>query len=274
MEPGVFAVVMLAALLHASWNALAKARGSVDAVAIAMGSGLLVLPVLPFVGLPAAASWPALGASAAIHVLYVRLVVAVYREGALSVAYPLMRGLPPLAVALATGLILGESPTALGWVAMLAVAAGVLLLAGEGFASRAANANALMLVAANVGVIIFYTTVDGLGVRASGAAPAYVCWLFVLSALALLPFGGIAALRAARAQPGVLALGAACTVGAYGLALWAMSQAPIALVAALREMSVVFAAIIGLLFLGERFGALRWAAVALTAAGMIGIRYA
>lgn len=270
----MFALVMLAALLHAGWNAIAKARGSVDAVAIAMGSGLLALPALPFAGIPAAASWPALAASAAIHILYFRLIVAVYREGALSVAYPLMRGLPPLAVAVATGVILGESPSPLGWLAMFAIAAGVLLLAGEGFAARGANARALALIAANVGVIIFYTTVDGLGVRASGAAPAYVCWLFVLNALALLPFGGMAALRAALPQLPLLALGAACTVGAYGIALWAMSRAPIALVAAAREMSVVFAAMLGVLFLGERFGALRWIAVAVAALGLVGIRYA
>lgn len=274
MAPEIFAVVMLAALLHASWNALAKARGGVSAMAIGMGSGLISLPALPLIGMPAAASWASLGASALIHVLYFRLVVAAYREGALSVAYPLMRGLPPFAVALVAWIALGESLSVLGWLAMLALGAGVLLLAGEGLRSRAVARKALVLIAANVAVIVAYTTVDGVGARASENAPAYTAWLFVLSALALAPFGGLTALRTAKLQWFSVMVGGACTVGAYGLALWAMSRAPIALVAAAREMSVVFAVILGALFLGERFGALRWVAVCITAAGLVGIRYA
>lgn len=265
---------MLAALLHATWNAIAKVTGGVDATSIAMGSGLISLPLLFYSGLPAKASWLALGVSAVIHVVYFRLVSAAYREGALSVAYPLMRGMPPLAVAVVAALMLDETPSTLGWAAMLAVAAGVLTLAGEGLVSRAMSRRALVLVAANIAVIVVYTAVDGIGARASGNPAGYVLGLFVLTALALAPLGGFRGLRESRRQWPQVAVGGACTLGAYGLALWAMSRAPIALVAAAREMSVVFAAMIGALFLRERFGAMRWVAVAVTAAGLVGIRYA
>lgn len=292
MSAGVFALVLLAALLHAGWNALARGRmgakggvtaasnttGGVNAASIGMGAGAMSLVVLPFTGLPDAASWPALGLSALIHILYFRLLVSVYREAELSVAYPLMRGLPPLAVAMIGMAVLSETPSLLGWVAILAMTAGVCLLAAEGLHSGAASGRGLSRVLANVAVIAAYTLVDGVGVRLSGNPAGYAACHFVMDAIALAPFGGVAALRALganwRPQLPVVLLGGACTLGSYGIALWAMTRAPIAMVAAAREMSVVFAAILGALFLGERFGRLRWAAVALTAMGLAGIRHA
>jgi drug/metabolite transporter (DMT)-like permease len=272
----VLAAVLAAALMHASWNAVVKAGGGSrdDAVLIAIGAGALAGPALFFVPLPAPASWPALAASTVIHVVYFRLVAAAYREGALSVAYPLMRGAPPLVVAALSGVVLGESLPATGWLAVSALAAGVLLLSGESFRARALTRKGTMAVAANVVVIVLYILVDGAGVRAAGNAWSYVAWLFALNALALVFMLRAESLAALRARPGRLAFGGACTLGSYGIALWAMTQAPVALVAAARETSVLFGAALAALVLHERFGPLRWIAVALTLGGIVAMRAA
>ncbi len=275
MDAVVFAAVLGAALLHASWNVLVKAAGgnSGGAMLIAFGSGVAALPAVAMLPLPASASWPALAASSLIHVAYFRLVAAAYREGALSIAYPLMRGVPPLLVGV-TMAAFSEPMSLLGWLAILALAVGVILVAGEGFHSRSVSRRGAVAVAANVVAIAGFTLVDGHGVRASGNAASYAAWLFVLSALALLPWLQANALRSLRAAPLRFVFGTLCSVGSYAIALWAMTRAPIALVAALRETSVLFATALAALFLKERFGALRWGAVALTVAAAAAMRIA
>lgn len=276
MDAAVLGMVLLGALLHATWNAVARAsrgRGA-DAVLIAVGGGVLALPGVLLLPPPARASWLALGVSALIHVAYFWLVAAVYRGGALSTAYPLMRGLPPLAVALVSTLFLGEALTPPAWVAVLVLAAGVLAVGGDWLHARALSAATLGVIALNVAVIVLYTLVDGYGARGSGNAASYTAWLFALTAVGLVPFIRRGSLAEARARPAPLAVGACCTLGAYGIALWAMTRAPIALVAAVRETSVLFAAALGALFLHERFGRLRWMGVACTAAGLAAVRLA
>lgn len=276
MDAFVFGAVLLAALLHAIWNALAKARGAEagGATLIGIGAGVLALPGLFVLPLPARASWPALAASAVVHVAYFRLVGAAYREGALSAAYPLMRGVPPLLVGFLSVLFLGDTLSAHGWLAILALAGGVAAVAGEGFGSRAISRRGALVIAANVLVIVAYTLIDGHGVRAAANAPSYAAWMFALTALGLLPWLERRVFRAAPAHWARLALGALCTVGSYGIALWAMTRAPIALVASLRETSVLFAAALAALLLKERFGLLRWTAVTLTLAGIAAMRLA
>jgi drug/metabolite transporter (DMT)-like permease len=276
METGVLAAVLLGAVLHATWNAVARAargRGA-DAVLIAVGAGAAALPGVFLLPAPARASWLALGASAAIHVLYFRLVAAVYRGGALSVAYPLMRGLPPLAVAVAATVLVGDQLAPAAWVAVVVLAAGVMAVGGDGLRARALSPGTLALILLNVGVIVVYTLIDGIGARASGDALGYAAWLFVLTAIGLLPFLRAAAVAEARARPLPLVVGSLCTLGAYGIALWAMTRAPIGLVAAVRETSVLFAAALGALVLHERFGRLRWVGVAFTVAGLAAVRAA
>jgi drug/metabolite transporter (DMT)-like permease len=273
MDARVLALVLFGALLHAVWNAVARAshgRGA-DAVQIAVGAGLLALPGVVLLPAPAHESWLALGVSVALHVAYFRLVAAVYRGGALSVAYPLMRGLPPLAVAVVASLALGDTLNLWAWVAVAVLAAGVLVVGGDGLRVRAVAPSTLAVILLNVGVIVLYTVVDGFGARASGHAPGYAAWLFVLTALGLLPF-----LRGAAAPPQPLLLlgGSCCTLGAYGIALWAMTVAPVALVAAVRETSVLFAAALASLVLRERFGRLRWVGVACTAVGLAAVKAA
>lgn len=276
METQVLAAVLVGALLHATWNAVARAsrgRGA-DAVLIAVGAGVLALPGLALLPLPARASWLALGVSAVVHVVYFRLVAAVYRGGALSVAYPLMRGLPPLAVAAVSSVLLPDTLTAGAWIAVLVLGAGVLAVGGDGLRARDVTAGTLAIIALNIAVIVGYTLIDGIGARQSGDAAAYAAWLFVLTAIGLVPFVQPAVLAEARRHPGPLVVGSACTLGAYGIALWAMTHAPIALVAAVRETSVLFAAVLGALVLRERFGRLRWIGVACTALGLAAVKAA
>jgi drug/metabolite transporter (DMT)-like permease len=271
--------VLAAALLHASWNALAKAASGKagDVVAVGITAGAIAALALPFLPLPAIASWPQLGASAVIHLAYFKLLEMAYRTGELSVAYPLMRGTPPLVTALGAWALLAEPLSRGGWAAVGVIVAGALALALDGLRARHAKARTLAIVAANIFVIVAYTLVDGSGVRASGNAPSYVAWMFALSALALVlarPWLGARAMPQSRGAWGLLAAGAGCTLGSYGIVLWAMTLAPIGLVAALRETSIVFGTLIAAAFLRERVSRQRWAGVALVAAGAAAMRLA
>ncbi len=271
--------VLAAAALHASWNALAKAASgrAGDAIAVGIAGGALAAPALPFLPLPAAASWPLLAASALIHLAYFKLLELAYRTGELSVAYPLMRGAPPLVTAVGAWVLLAEPLSPGGWTAVGVVAAGAVALAADGLRARHVHARTLAIVGANILVIVAYTLVDGSGVRAAGSAPSYVAWMFALSSLALAlarPWIGARALPRSHGAWGLLAAGAGCSVGAYGIALWAMTLAPIGLVAALRETSIVFGTLIAATLLRERVSLRRWAGVALVAAGAALMRLA
>ncbi|HSO07719.1 MAG TPA: DMT family transporter [Pelomicrobium sp.] len=276
----VLGLVLLGAALHAVWNALVRSSPTrvFDAVAVAIVAGMLALPALAALPLPAPASWPQLGASVALHALYFTLVGLAYRGGSLGVAYPIMRGSPPLVTAAGAALLFDEPLTAAGWLAVTGIVAGVFLLGTHGVRGKAISPRAAAVVAANVAVIVTYTLVDASGVRASGSAAAYTGWMFFLTGATLA--GIIAALPALRrsmpARPawGRLAIGGACTLLAYGIALWAMTQAPVALVAALRETSILFAAAIAAVILQERFTAWQSSGVALILGGVVAMRLA
>lgn len=285
MDGAVAGVVLFAALLHASWNALVKAGPDkyLSSVLVACGAGLVALPLLPLLGAPLPSSWPWLAASACCQVLYYRLLAAAYQHGDMSLAYPLMRGAAPLLVALASVPLLGER---LHWRQDLAVAlicGGVLTLTilrgasagADSAANRAARRRATGYALLNAAVIAAYTMIDAVGVRRSGAPAAYTAWLFALTAILLLLGAGRrrAALPAyARSHARVMLVGGGGTLASYGLALWAMTQAPVAAVAALRETAILFAAAIAALFLGERLAPGRLLAVGLIACGAIVMR--
>jgi drug/metabolite transporter (DMT)-like permease len=280
----VVSIVLFAALLHAAWNALVKAGPDkyLSALLVACGAGLVSLPLLPLVAAPLPASWPWLAASACCQVLYYRLLAAAYHHGDMSQAYPLMRGAAPLLVALASVPLLGER---LHWRQDLAIAlicGGVLTLTilrgasagADSAANRAARRRATLYALLNAAVIAAYTMLDGVGVRRAGAPAGYAMWLFVLTAALLLASSGRRAeLPAyARAHARLLLLGGAGTLAAYGLALWAMTQAPVAAVAALRETAILFAAAIAALLLRERLAPGRLLAIGLIACGAIVMR--
>ena len=276
ISPLVTALLLGSALLHAGWNAIIKSSRDVmlDTALVAAGAGLLSLPLSGYVGLPASASWPYLGASALIHVAYFSTLVAAYRLGDLSHAYPLMRGTAPLLVALFGVALLDERPAASVWLGIVLISAGILSLGlmQRGRAQRGATLWAL----ANATIIASYTLVDGTGARLSGEPAAYVAALFWLQGLLFVARVAFARGRAALdyfARHWQRGLGGGlCLLGAYAIVLWAMTRAPIAAVAALRETSVIFAALLGSLFLKERFGRRRLIAACAVALGVAALR--
>jgi len=269
--------VLLAALLHASWNALIKGGRDVllDTSAIVVGAGVLAIPFLFVVPVPARESWPFIAASVTIHLAYYYLLVAAYRVGDLSLVYPLMRGVAPLLTAVLGVFLLGEVPSALGWTGMLAISGGVFLLAYRALGHAPSRA-AISFALTNAAVIAAYTLVDGTGARRAGDAWGYIVWLFVLD---MLPFSlfMLATRRAqfvsflrANALRGLA--GGALSAGAYAISVWAMTRAPVALVASLRETSVLFATLLGARLLRERLTARRWAGVAAVVAGVLALK--
>lgn len=269
----VTAAVLGAALLHAGWNALLKSSSDkqLDTVAISVGAGLVGLAVAVWLPVPAAESWPWLAGSTLVHILYFLFLAGAYRWGELSYAYPIMRGGGPVVVALASAAVFGE-------VLPLAPALGVALVCAGivAFASGKADRRATLFALANAVVIAAYTVIDAKGARASGSPVAYAMWFFVANAIAIYAYAG--ARRGAevprylvRYWPRLL-IGAVLTSGSYGVALWAMTLAPVALVAVLRETSVLFAALFGALFLGEKFTRRRLVATGAVLCGLVALK--
>lgn len=274
MTLGVTALVLLAALMHASWNALIKSgRDPALNTALLVGAtALICAPLLPFVPPPAAESWPFILASVLVHQVYFALVAQAYRHGDLSFAYPLMRGLPPVFVAVAGSLLLPDDTSPTLWLGVLCVSVGVLWIGGFRRLLRHADARPALIALAAAALVACYTLIDGMGVRRSHSPFGYALWLTVLAALpyvARVALGRRAALyRHAQAHWRRALVAGMLSVGAYVIVLWAMTRAPVAAVAALRETSVVFAALIGSLLLKEPFGRHRAAGACVIAAGI------
>ena len=270
--------VLGAAVLHASWNALLKsgADKQLDAVGLAAGSGAVALVVAPFLGVPAPASWPWIAASAAVHIAYFWALAGAYRWGDMSFSYPIMRGGGPLIVTVAGGAVFGETLAGAQALGVLLISAGILAFATHSAHDPAAQRKSLAFALINACVIAAYTLIDAKGARLSGAPVSYTMWFFVANGVVIFAIGclrrGAAAPRHVLRQWRVTFIGGALAVGAYAVALWAMTQAPVALVAVLRETSVVFAAVLGALFLGERFTARRAAATLAVLAGLAVLR--
>ena len=280
---GIVGAVLVGALLHASWNALVKSSTdkALDTALIHQIASLLGLPLVLAAGLPPTVAWPYLLASLVIHIGYYTALTGAYKHGDLGLTYPLMRGLGPVLVALASSSAIGEPLSAAAWGGVLAVSVGVLLL---GLTRHALdNRKAVAFALANAVVIGVYTVVDGLGVRAAqqagGNALQYVALLFALDGwpfglLVLHRRGFAAAWPYARARAPLATLGAAASLGSYGIALWAMTRAPVAVVAALRETSVLFAALLGTLVLKETFTWRRAAGTTVIVGGVMALRLA
>jgi drug/metabolite transporter (DMT)-like permease len=262
--------VLGAALLHASWNALVKASEDkqLDTFAVAAGSGVIAVVLLPFLPLPAPASWPWLAGSAVVHILYFIFLAGAYRYGELSYVYPVMRGGGPMIVAATGVLVFGEVLHGNEWLGVLLICSGILA-----FASGRHHRRATVFALANAVVIGAYTLIDGAGARASGAPVSYTLWFFVangivITAMGILARGGEVP-RYFRRHWLRTAVGGACALGAYGIALWAMTRAPVALVAVLRETSVIFAAVIGAVLLKEKMTRRRLLATGAVLAGLV-----
>ena len=275
----VFAAVLFAALLHAGWNAVVKLgldRFS-SILFLALVQGGLALLLLPFFDPPARAAWPWILAGSALHSGYKLALIRAYGHGDLSQVYPLARGTAPLIVAAASASLIGEAMSPLGLAAVASIAAGIILTAlgakkGEGL-SRLGLAFALLTACFTAS----YTMADGVGARLAGSASGFTLWMFMLDGLVMLAWGlftrGPAAIAALLpAWRGGVAAGA-MSLGSYWIAIWAFTQAPLALVAALRETSILFAMLIAIVLLRERIGPMRWAAAFLIMTGIVLMRF-
>lgn len=273
----VTVAVLGAALAHATWNAMLKSSRDVlfDMTLVVFAAGLVTAPFMLAVELPAAAAWPYIIASMLLHIAYYVALVGAYRAGDLSHGYPIMRGIAPLIVSLCALAWLGEAPTPSVWLGVLLICGGVLSLGFVGFHWRQSRV-ALGWALANACIIASYTLVDAAGVRVAGRAESYVVWLFTLDAL---PFT-LLVLFWKKDQLMMYArrfwlrglVGGALSAAAYGIVLWAMTRAPVAAVAALRETSVIFAALIGAWLLKEGHLARRIAGAATVAAGVVALK--
>jgi drug/metabolite transporter (DMT)-like permease len=279
MEPHVFFAVLFGAACHAGWNALLKIRlEPFSAMAlVAIGSLVMALPIAPFVGIPAPASWPWLLSSVVLHIGYYVGLSEAYRAGDMGQVYPLARGTAPLMTATVSTLVLGEALGFGQWIGILVLAGGVFLMSFRGGRDIATiDRRAVYFALFTAVTICCYSVVDGSGARVSASANAYAIWLFICDGIVMIAFAYL------RRGPGVFAqmirswraglIGGALSLAAYWIAIWAMTVAPIALVAALRETSVLFGAAIAVFVLKEPLRATRIAAALLIVTGLALIR--
>lgn len=272
MRLGVILLVLCAALLHASWNAMLKSSGDrLGALTImTIGAGLGGLPLVLLTPLPPASAWPYILLSALLHTGYNLFLIRAYRIGDFGQSYPIARGSSPLLVSLGAALLVGEQMSAYTWGGIALVSVGIISLAQI----KDRHQLSAPLAAFTTGAFIAaYTVTDGIGARTAGNAMAYSGWLFVIDSVPLalifrwqhgrLPFTG------PRKQIGLNLAGGVMSLLAYGIVIWAVTLAPMGTVSALRETSVLFAALIGALFLGEKLTLRRIGACLLITCGAI-----
>lgn len=267
--------ILLAALLHAGWNALIKVQGDRLAVmaTFSLFGSLFSLFFVPFVPFPASSSWPWLGITIVLHTVYHLFLAMAYEHGDLGQVYPIARGSAPLLVALGAFLFVGEQLNSVAVLGVLCLASGVMALAFEKGRGLRQNPKAIIFALMTGVMISSYTVVDGIGVRAAGAALGFAVWMSIGDGLLtyvvvyLLKRGKGVILSRRYMKIGVV--GSIMQSGAYWIILWAMVSTPMAMVSALRETSVLFAAVISTFLLHEGFGVWRFVSAGLVTLGMI-----
>ncbi len=286
-------MVLAAAILHVVWNTLVKVSkdGYLATVLIAGGGAAMCAIALPFLPAMNAAAWINVAGSVVMQSIYYPLVAAAYRAGDMSQTYPLMRGTAPLLVAVVSAPLLGEQLTGSEWLGVGLICCGIwgiglgpaLGRPGSGPPSAGRRSGfhvprATVLALTTAAVIACYTLIDGAGARASGEPVTYTAWIFLFTAAPMVTWTALRRPRALgealRGQWWIAIVGGACNVGAYGLVLWAMTKAPVAAVAALRETSILFATIVGIFILKENADKYRIASTLLIVAGAIVLRLA
>jgi drug/metabolite transporter (DMT)-like permease len=262
MSGFIFSCILVAALMHALWNVLLKSGldKPLETAAANFITALLALPVLLIYGLPEPETYPYIAASIILHLAYFYLVASAYRFGDLNLAYPIMRGSAPILTLVFGYLFLNEQVSNSVMTGIFLVSAGVILLGLRKTGTSVHHLKALLFALGNALVIALYTVVDGHGVRLSNNAWSYVSLLMFLHGCIFLLlvfwqrkrqqllFVSLSYLRSRFMYP---LIGGACIIGSYSIALWAMTQAPISLVAAVRETSVLFAFLFGVFYLKE-----------------------
>ncbi len=269
MNPTATLAVLAAALAHAGWNAALKRQGDplIGAFGIAVGALVACALAAPLLPLPAAKCWPWIAASIAVHVIYFSFLSLAYARGGLGALYPIMRGSPPLLVAAASLVVIGERIPPNGWIGIISLCSGLFLLVS----GRPSSNRAMILALATAICTGIYTLIDGQGSRIAGNVASYIVWQAIGQSIVFA--GGVFLLRATdciahlKTQYGQSFAAGAISTGGYATVLWAMGRAPIAEVAALRESSVVFAMFLGAFWLKEPIKPRQWLAAALVAAG-------
>ncbi len=277
MDLVVFLAVLAGAAMHAGWNALVKTgldrTASIFLLALIQGS--ISLALLPLFALPSALSWPWIAVSAVLHSGYKIFLIRAYEHGDMSQVYPLARGSAPLIVAIVAIFLLNENLTVTKFAAVCAIGFGVMLMSSR-LGGEAMPKKALLFALGTALFTASYTLVDGIGAQLSGTPSGFTLWMFVgdgilMTIYALFMRGRD--LRAALRSNLVSGTAAgALSLGSYWIAIWAFTLAPIALVAALRETSVLFAMLIAVCLLGEKASAQRWLAAAFILAGIVLMR--
>lgn len=279
MTPIIFATVLFAAALHAGWNTLVKSGSDklVSTTLVAAGGGVIGLIALPFAPMIETAAIPYLVASAIIHVGYFTMIGLLYRNADLSIAYPVTRGSAPLLTTGLAAFVLHEIPTGLSLVGAVSLSFGILWLATDGIRKGGIDRKTLLFAVMNGGIIALYTIVDGTGGRLSGHSVSYNIWLEFLDGVLFVPAAlyvrGKPLGRELIRQWTTALLGGGAAFASYGIAIWAMTYAPIGQIAAVRESSVLFATVFGAVFLNEKFGRPRYIAAVFVAAGLAALRY-
>jgi drug/metabolite transporter (DMT)-like permease len=270
----VFLAVLGAALLHATWNALIKTgtsqvSGMLILTLVQGGLGLAIALTRP---VPLPEVWPWLLASGAFHAGYKLFLAYAYEQGDLSRVYPIARGAAPMIVTLISAAVLADRIAPSEYAGIFVLGIGIAVMARGAF-TNGESVRLVPLALGSAAATAGYSLVDGLGARVSGDAVMYVAWLFVLDAVLFTPIclalRGTAVLRARRRDWALGALAAGASYAAYAIAVWAMTQAPIALVAALRETSILFAVLIGWLVFGDRMDRAKALAAVLIVAGVV-----
>ena len=280
MEGVVFIAVFAAAIMHATWNALVKVSGDrlFSMSVIMLSHSLLSLPFVFYFGLPDPEVWIWIGLSVAIHLIYYLSMINQYRYGDLSYVYPLSRGSAPLMVCLIAYVFVGEKLSNIGIVAIVIISMGILTLAlprnlkfsKPGKATVASLFTAIMIAG--------YTIIDGIGGRAEEEVFRYIAWLFLIEGFPLLTIlltnRSMQQMKVAWQDVGLKSVfGGVLSTGAYALVIWAMSISPFAAVSALRETSVIVAALIGTYLMKETLGPRRIGASVLVAIGVVVLQF-
>jgi drug/metabolite transporter (DMT)-like permease len=277
MSSFVFVIVLAAALLHATWNAIVKAGGDkfLTTITVTTAAAALSAALLPFLSAPATASWPFAIVSALFQITYFLLVARTYQIADMSQAYPLMRGTAPLIVALVSEFRPGDALSPIAWLGVVAICLGIFSIA---LGTNLKDRKGVYLALLNALVIAAYTLIDGIGVRRSGTPAAYTLWIFLLTGLPLTLWAMTAKrstfLPYLRRYWRLGIAGGIGTTASYGLALWAMTLAPVAVVAALRETSILFGTMIAGLVLQEPVGPRRIISACIIAGGAAILRLA
>ena len=279
MTLALFSLVLASAAMHATWNALIKTRSDRFAsISLAtLGASIVVLPILPFVDFPSIEVWIWIAASVIIHAGYRLFLVKTYDVGDFAQSYPLARGIAPLITTVGAIIFIGEVPEGLTVLGIVVLSFGALLMSLRGSSDLSKfNRRAVGFALLTAMLIAGYTLTDGYGVRLANTASSYAAWLFFCDGLCSIAIGflyrgrGLLTVLASEWKTNLLTGG--LLAGSYWIIMWAMTKAPIASIAALRETSILFAMLISVLVLGERVTPWRVLATVFIVGGVVILR--